>query len=402
MNSMRLLTDQESIKYNLKSNNLYSSFLDNSKHLIINMYSFKNIVFTILYKPIAYFKTFRLWYKKIFHVHNKSGLEVKLPFWIKIKYNLRGFTDLEYTIFNLKQNDYHNYISTWERLRLENVNGRFSFFLGEKVMFERMFGQYVNVPHIHCWVKSGKFINLDDNKNEVSIIEEIQREKRFIAKPTRSLGGGKRIHELTYDGGLFYFDGQQLDANEFVQKCRKLEEYIITKKVSSHIYSRTIYPYSANTIRVITVMNNDNNNADVLLAFHRFGTQKSRFVDNINSGGIYALVDIETGKIGYGKCLYDINCTEKIYVKHPDTNTAIMDIYIPKWLELIESLKHAHKCFAYYQFFAWDVTIDQEGKFWVLEINRGSDLEIQSICPLRNEKLGKWMKEKNLLKKECN
>ena len=398
MNSMRLLTDQESIKYNLKSNNLYSSFLDNSKHLIINMYSFKNIVFTILYKPVAYLKTFRLWYKNIYHAHNKSGLEVKLPFWTKIKYNLRGFTDLQYIHFNLAKNDYRNYISTWERLRLENVNGRFSFFLGEKVMFERIFGQIVNVPHIHCWVKCGKFINVDDNKFEISIIDEIKKEGEFIAKPTRSLGGGKKIHELSFKNNSFFIDGIELESDIFEKECRKMEEYIFTKKISSHKYSKDIYPYSSNTIRLISVMDNKKNEAEVLLAFHRFGTKKSKFVDNISSGGIFSVVDIETGKLGFAKSLFDLNDLEKVYINHPDTGACIENVIIPNWQDLICYIKQAHMCFPYYQFFAWDITLDENGKPWVLEINRGSDLSIQVLKPLRHSKLGAWMYEKSLLK----
>lgn len=322
---------------------------------------------------------------------------MKIPFFTKLKYNFLGFTDLQYVVFNLKKHNYKDYISTWERLRLEDVNGRFAFFLGEKVMFERMFGQFVNVPHIHCWVKCGKFINLDDNQNEVSIIEELKKEKCFIAKPTRSLGGGKRIHELTFEKGSFFIDDKEYSEDQFEKECRKLEEYIITKKVSSHDYSKTIYPYSSNTIRVITAMDNKTNEVDLLLAFHRFGTKTSKFVDNFSSGGIFALVDLETGILGYAKSLFDINDSDKIYINHPDTGSPIQGICIPKWKELVDKLKHVHKCFAYYQFFAWDVTLDEKGAFWVLEINRGSDLDVQSITPLRSSKLGNWMRKRNIL-----
>ena len=361
------------------------------------MYKLKEAFFWLLYRPISWYKSFRLWYKIIFHAHNKSGIQVRLPFFTKILYNLRGFTDLQYLLFDLKHNNYKDYISTWERLRLENVNGRFAFFLGEKVMFERMFSKFVNVPHIHCWVKCGKFINLDDNKTEISIIEEIKRERSFIAKPTRSLGGGKRIHEIAYNDGRFSIDGQTYEEKVFELECRKMEEYIITKKISSHDYSKSIYPDSSNTIRVITTMDNKTNEANVVLAFHRFGTKKSKFVDNISSGGIFALVYIKTGMLGDAKSIFDYNNYNKVYTTHPDTQALIKGVSVPKWQELIAYLTHAHRCFAYYQFFAWDVTLDDAGKPWVLEINRGSDLSIQALCPLRQSKLGQWMIQKGLL-----
>lgn len=362
------------------------------------MNSFKLLLSRLIHFPLIYARKFRLWFKKIFHPKNKSGIVVKIPLFAKLKYNFLGFTDLEYLIFDLANNDYRNYISTWERLRIEDVNGRFSFFLGEKVMFERVFGQFVNVPHIHCWVKCGRFINLDDNTAEVSIVELLKREKQIIAKPTRSLGGGKNIHELCYDNDTFYVDGKEYNEKDFTYECRQMEEYIFTKKISSHAYSKKIYPHSSNTIRIVTVMDNEKNEADIILAFHRFGTKRSKFVDNINSGGVFSLVDIETGKLGNAKSLFDTNDINKIYTNHPDTGSKIKDVCIPEWDNIKNHLLKAHKCFAYYQFFAWDVTLDEEGKIWILEINRGSDLEIQEFCPLKNEKFGEWMREKGLLK----
>ena len=362
------------------------------------MNKIKSNIFWLLYRPISFFKTFRFWYKNIYRVHNKSEIVVKLPLLTKLKYNLIGFTDLQYVLFNLKNNNYRDFISTWERLRLEKVNDRFAFFLGEKVMFERLFGKYVNVPHIHCWVKCGKFINLDDNETEISIIKEIQKEGAFIAKPSRSLGGGKKIHELFYANQSYYIDGKEFLAEDFEKECRKLEDYIFTKKISSHEYSKKIYPFSSNTIRVITTMDNKTNDVDVLLAFHRFGTKRSKFVDNISSGGVFALVDIETGIIGEAKSIFDLNDLDRTYSTHPDTGAPIKDAYIPKWQELLATIKHAHKCFAYYRFFAWDITLDENGKLWVLEINRGSDLSVQVLSPLRHAKLGDWMNKQGLLR----
>ena len=361
------------------------------------MNNIKSFLFWLLYRPISYYKIIRLWYKKILNPKNKSGLVVKIPLLAKMKYNYLGFSDLEYVIFDLAHNDYKKYISTWERLRLEKVNGRFAYFLGEKVMFERMFGKFVNVPHIHCWVKSGKFINLDNNINEISITDIIKNEIKIIAKPTRSLGGGKHIHELSYENEKFFIDSVEFIEKDFISQCRKLEEYIFTKKISSHDYSKTIFPHSSNTIRIVSVMDNEKNAADIILAFHRFGTSRSKFVDNINSGGLFSLVNIETGKLGNAKSLFDINDINKVYSTHPDTGAPIKDVCIPKWNDIKDNLKKVHKCFPYYQFFAWDATLDEEGRLWILEINRGSDLEIQEFCPLKNEKFGLWMKKRGLL-----
>ena len=72
---------------------------------------------------------------------------------------------------------------------------------------------------------------------------------------------------------------------------------------------------------------------------------------------------------------------------------------IPGWENLKEKLLRVHSLFPYYVFFAWDMVVDQNGEPRILEINRGSDLGIQMIRPLRNEKLGEFMKEYGLLDK---
>ena len=80
-----------------------------------------------------------------------------------------GFTDDEYYKFRLDINNHRDYISYRERLRLEDINGRFAFFLGEKVMFERFFGQFLNIPHTVCWIKDKKFFDLDTGE-EISLL----------------------------------------------------------------------------------------------------------------------------------------------------------------------------------------------------------------------------------------
>ena len=110
------------------------------------------------------------------------------------------------------------------------------------------------------------------------------------------------------------------------------------------------------------------------------------------------MVDIETGKIGVAKSIFDLDDLDKTYLTHPDTGVPIKDVIIPKWQELLVILKHAHKCFAYYKFFAWDITLDEDGKPWVLEINRGCDLNVQVLSPMRHSKLGDWMTKQGLLK----
>ncbi len=321
------------------------------------------------------------------------GRNIKIPFFTKLKYNLRGFTDEDYYNFDLKNNDYSNYISYWERLKLENINGRFASVLSEKVMFERIWGSYVRVPHVFCWIMNKKCIDLDKG-NEVDLLEIIRSSGKIIAKPTRSVGGGTGIHLLEYNLGDFYLDGIQIDEEKLMKEIVSYDEYIFVQYIESAPYSLKIFPDATNTIRIVTTMNRENNEVEVLLAFHRFGTETSKPVDNISSGGMFALVNEDTGQLGKAKRKTEPHVE---YENHPDTGATINGVMIPNWNLILSELKKAHHCFPYYNFLAWDVAINENEDAYILEINRGCDLTIQSIKPMRNEKLGRYMKENGLL-----
>ncbi len=320
------------------------------------------------------------------------GIQSKWSIFEKLNYNRLGFTNEDYYDFTLKHNDYHDYISFRERWRLEYLNGRFSYILGEKLMFERIFGHYIRVPHINCWVKNGQCIDMEAGE-QTDILPLLMVKKQLIAKPTRSGGGGAGIHKILYDGSEYWVDQIKVSADELKKTIASWEEYIVVDFVKQAEYSNCIYPETTNSMRVVTVKHKDNN-YDVALAFHRFGSNFSFPVDNICSGGLVSLVDIEHGTLSVAKRATE---PEIEYDKHPDTGTQIEGVEISNWENIKDILIKTHQKFPYYIFLAWDVVIDDEGRINILEINRGSDLNCQIVRPLRKEKIGLFMQEYGLL-----
>lgn len=152
---------------------------------------------------------------------------------------------------------------------------------------------------------------------------------------------------------------------EIARNVQKWEGYIFVDYIESADYSAKIYPEATNTIRVVSAMN-PKNEPEILLSFHRFGNDRSKPVDNISSGGMFALINIETGMIGAARRKTE---PKIVYSEHPDTKIQIEGVQIPNWKELLMQLKHAHACFPYYNFFAWDGVFDRDLKPWILEIN---------------------------------
>ena len=336
------------------------------------------------------------WIKTIWCHHYKVDLGIT-PKWSlleKIKYNRLGFTNEDYYNFNLRENDYHGYISYWERMKLENINGRFANILGEKLMFERIFGQFIRVPHIYCWVKDGKCIDLSIGEY-TDIFSVLKNNRILISKPTRSCGGGVGVHKLIMEDEMPQIDGKPISPEELRKQISTWEENIFVEYIFQADYAKKVFPESTNTIRIITAKRKSGT-FEILMAFHRFGTEENKPVDNYSSGGIFSCVDIGSGELGEGRRITE---PDKVFVNHPDSGSQIKGVVIPNWERIKEKLLHVHQCFPYFNFFAWDVVICQNGEPYVLEINRGSDLAFQMVKPLRKEKLGEFMREYGLLDK---
>lgn len=325
-----------------------------------------------------------------------GGHGKKVSLATRLKYNLLGFSSKEIVYYNFPQNDYHQYISTAERLKLEDVNGRFAYILGEKVMLERIWGDFIKVPKTYCLIMRNHFFDLLDQTEEFDVISLLKEKGKLLTKPTRSGGGGHGVEAISFINGKFYIGDKEYSEVDFAHELRTYYDYMICDWIYPHEYAKKIFPQTTNTIRLVTIMNHDINKSEVLMAVHRFGTNISIPVDNGCSGGISCFVDVEKGTLSYG---HDMIHVGKKYTKHPDTGEQLEGVRIPEWEKVKTKMTHVHNCFPYYEFLAWDVVIAENGDIYIIEINRGMDVHwLQVDRPLRSEPLGRYMREKGLLR----
>ena len=111
---------------------------------------------------------------------------------------------------------------------------------------------------------------------------------------------------------------------------------------------------SVNTVRLSSFYNK--NGFFVLGPIFRTGRQGS-YVDNTSAGGIFALIDGDTGKlVSKG---YDIN--GNTYENHPDSKKKFSGYQIPRWNELLSIAKQLHLLFPDHIFIAWDFALTENG-----------------------------------------
>ncbi|MDO4459121.1 MAG: sugar-transfer associated ATP-grasp domain-containing protein [Clostridia bacterium] len=136
-----------------------------------------------------------------------------------------------------------------------------------------------------------------------------------------------------------------------------LEDFIIQGEEMA-----VFHPQSINTCRFVSYIGNDGE-AHPLFSTIRTGVGDS-IVDNVGSGGITALVDIDTGII----------CTDGMrginwYEKHPDSGVVFKGYQLPDWNELRAFIKSAHETRPQQKLLGWDMAWTVNNGWDVVEIN---------------------------------
>lgn len=256
-------------------------------------------------------------------------------------YYLYGFD-----IDNFK--DKSNYISNYEFMHDRNeMNGIYNEYshvvlLRDKLIFEKYLNSNgIKTAKTIAIIIDGKIMDVKFNK--LDDINKIFENTVFI----------KNSNGECADGVFCIKDKKQFESEK-----KKFEKgvFIIQEKLQQHDEMNRINPKSVNTIRIVTI--NNNNKITVLASGLRVGTKKSKNVDNWAAGGLYVEIedDGKLTKYGFAKPKYggktDI---------HPDSNIKFKEFSIPEYKRVIELVTKAHKTLYGIHSIGWDVAITNEG-----------------------------------------
>lgn len=203
-----------------------------------------------------------------------------------------------------------------------------------------------------------------DNKNEFNTIfkDYINRDWCF----TKDLTKDEFLKFLNGKDGFIYkpkdgtcgrgiekimVEGKDCDSlyNEIISKPEGIIEQIVVQnqKLSE------VYPLAVNTVRVVTI--NDGKSVTPIFAFWRIGNN-GKFVDNLNSGGMAAIIDIESGKITLPAA--DKNAIT--YTHHPHTNKEIVGFEMPMWDTILKTVEGAAKKIPEVGYVGWDIALSND------------------------------------------
>lgn len=285
-----------------------------------------------------------------------------------------GYNDYRYYDFeNLSSKQRATYVTRGVNNKVVKLlnNPNFTQVISDKTLFNQKFRDYINKE----W--------LDLRAASVGDLCKFLSGKEFIiAKPVKG-SCGKGIEKYR----VADFAGAEQIYNELINK----EQFLIEEYIVQHPKMQQLYPYSVNTVRIATI--NHNGCQNVLYAFVRIGNNGA-IVDNLNSGGMTAPVNVETGEVTHPG--YDKN--EKVYFNHPVTGTQIVGFKIPNWQQAKNICLDACKQIEQVGYIGWDVCITPNGVL-LIEANEypGHDI-LQLPCHLNKNKIGMLPQFKQFIK----
>lgn len=211
-------------------------------------------------------------------------------------------------------------------------------YFSDKSVFNKKFKNYLNRDFL--------LIN-KENFNEFK--QFIKNRNEIMVKPL-GMCCGKGIEKIKIND---YKDKELFDY--LIETNRLLiEEVAVQHKIFNKIFSNSI-----NTIRIVTVISN-NNIISIVGAYLRMGTGNS-VVDNFNNGGICCPIDIKTGIINYPAvnkdCIY--------FDKHPDTGFNLIGFKVPNWDKVINLAKEVAMIVPEVRYVGWDICLKEDKPFLI-------------------------------------
>ena len=286
--------------------------------------------------------------QKIIHVWNKVKIN-KRYFYHRFYKAHFGYFDERFVPTDIYSQFFENRLNPKE----------YSLFLQHKGMLKH-FVPVENRPETIVSIINA--IIFDENNVQITkekAIIKLLNYDRFVVKPSVDSGGGKNVQIIHIDKSDK--QGSTKSINDLFLKYGK--DFICQKIIEQHEEFKRFNPDSINTIRIVTL--NLNNKVSLLTAFFRIGNI-GQIVDNVTSGGMFIGIKPD-GYLHNSATNYK---WEKI-LKSP-VGIVFEGSYIDNYERIKNTVIEFHKLIPLASMIAWDVTVDNNNRVCIIEINLDS------------------------------
>ena len=321
--------------------------------------------------------------EKINSIHKKTGMG-RVHIFLDMAKCARlygaGYMDYDlYEMYNLNDEQRDTYITRGRNndLILKYCDKDYLHYFINKDEFNEVFEKYLH----------REWISMKKPREEV--IAFMGRHDIFMAKPVDG-GCGHGIIKV--------FTNEYKSLDEIYDMLMgngvnyELEEFII-----QHDELNRIYPGSINTVRIVTIVTTEDDYSlltlpkeqrrkvplkpHLIAAYFRIGNGK--YVDNFNSGGMAAPVDLETGVVLQPA----IDKKKNLYEVQPQTGTPIKGFKFPYWEQAKALCEEACQVIPEMGYVGWDVAFTPDGPVFV-EANEFPGHDIYQLPEHTPDKIG--------------
>lgn len=296
-----------------------------------------------------------------------------------------GFTSPCWKLYDFDAHGPAAYLGERQRIRLyRRLNGNHRYLLDDKLSQYWMMADYPeHRPEAYGFLDRGRVhgvagTTFDGDPTPVSewLPGTVREHGKVVLKQVRGLGGSE-VLVCEYDDG-FVLDGEAVTEAEMCETLADRSGYVATEYVRQHGYADDLYPHAANTVRLLTVWDDEAGDLHTPIAIHRIGTERSRPIDNWSAGGLSAEIGLETGELGRAT-RKPLDGDLQWYAEHPDTGAAIEGTRVPRWEAIRETVERIARANTNIPLLGWDVLLDESGRPIVIEANTGTDVDLLQV-----------------------
>jgi hypothetical protein len=291
--------------------------------------------------------------------------------------------DVLYGEDGITKDNYHRYLSSYQRDLTQRINGRWGEALENKLLFHHLLDGFPERRStIHAHLMDGRYTPVDsegttsDGDAADRVMALLDEHHRLVLKPTYGTIG-KRILMCESTGSGYRVNGEHHSAEEFATRIPDLDDYLISEFVEQAPYAASLYPDSPNTLRVLTMVDPDSGEPFVAAAAHRIGTDRSAPLDNWSRGGLSTDVSA-SGDLG-SAVQYPYDGHRERHTNHPDTGAQIAGVTIPDWPAIREDILDIAANCSQIPYVGWDVIVTDDGEFTVIEGNNCSGVRVFQV-----------------------
>jgi hypothetical protein len=296
---------------------------------------------------------------------------VRIPLGRRLWGLRHGFTSHSVEWYGLTPDNVSDYVSDYARLvRTPLIDGPFVHVMNNKLAFSRLVASHGGpVPEYYCLIGDRGPVAIGekyDMGDADGIAAACMTGGRFIIKPCTG-GGGVRVSLISSSDGSLTLNGEPVTGAAFRSFIDGLDDALVCQYIEQAEYAASIFPDSANSIRILTMWDYEKGEPFIPFAGQRFGGPASVPVDNVAQGGAGVPVNVETGALGLAHTLHG-PLGMSTFERHPHTGAQITGVVIPHWDDVRKGLLDVARRMSYIPYVGWDVIVTAGG-FVIIEGN---------------------------------